>query len=134
MWNLRNRHLQQISVACGLWLWFAGVVGAEEHVVPAEELSRQAVAASASRQANRVALEKFLSSTPARQALQKANLSEAQVGRAVSVLTDDELANLAARAQKAQSDFAAGSLNNQQLTYIVIALATAVIILVIVAA
>jgi len=50
------------------------------------------------------------------------------------MLNDQELARLAARAEKANSDFAAGSLTNQELTYIVIALGTAVLILVIVAA
>jgi hypothetical protein len=134
MLNLRNRHLKRIGVTFGLWLWFGAVVRADEHVVPTEELNRQAVAASASRQAHRVELEKFLSSKPAREALRRANLSEAQVAEAVSVLTDEELANLAARAQAAQSDFAAGSLTNQQLTYIVIALGTAVLILIILAA
>lgn len=131
---LNLRHLKWISVTSGLWLWFGAVVRAEDHVVPTEELNRQAVAASASRQANRVTLEKFLSSKPARQALQKARLNGAQVTRSVSLLSDDELARLAARAQKAQSDFAAGALSNQELTYIVIALGTAVLILVIVAA
>ena len=134
MLTLRNRHLKRISVAFGFCLWFGAAVRADEHVVSTEELNRQAVAASATRQANRVALEKFLSSKPARQAVRQANLSQEQVTRAVSVLTDDELASLAARAQQAQSDVAAGALSNLHLTYIVIALVTAVVILVIVAA
>jgi hypothetical protein len=41
---------------------------------------------------------------------------------------------LVARTDKLQHDVAAGALSNQQITYILIALATAVIILVIVAA
>ena len=56
-----------------------------------------------------------------------------QVTAALPLLGDEELAQLASRAERAQADFAAGALSNQEITYILIALATAVIILVIVA-
>ena len=134
MLTFQNRHLKRICVTFGLCLWFGAAVRAEDHVVSTEELSRQAVAASASRQSNRVTLEKFFSSQPASQALQKARVDRAQLTQSVSLLSDDELARLAARAQQAQNDFAAGALSNLELTYIVIALVTAVVILVIVAA
>ena len=52
----------------------------------------------------------------------------------VSLLGDDDLARLAAQTDRVRADLEAGALTNQQLTYIVIALATAVIILVIVVA
>jgi hypothetical protein len=51
------------------------------------------------------------------------------------LLNDKELARLAAQAEKVQADVAAGALDNhQQISYIIIALATAVLILVIVVA
>jgi hypothetical protein len=49
-------------------------------------------------------------------------------------MSPEELARLAEKTNQIQNDFAAGSLTNQQLTYIVIALGTAVLVLLIVAA
>jgi hypothetical protein len=49
-------------------------------------------------------------------------------------LGPDELARLAARTNQLQQNFAGGALNNQQMTYAIIAIATAVLVLVIVAA
>jgi hypothetical protein len=54
-----------------------------------------------------------------------------QVKNAVSRLSDQELAQLAARASKAQADFAAGSLSDRDL--IIILLAVVALILIIVA-
>ncbi len=66
--------------------------------------------------------------------MKKGRIDAGQVTKAIPTLTDEDLARLAQRAASAESDFAAGALSNQELTYIVIALATAVVILVIVAA
>jgi len=46
------------------------------------------------------------------------------------LLDDEELAQLAARAEEPGAEVVGGALTNQQLTYIVIALATAVIVLI----
>ena len=105
----------------------------ESHVVPLSELHREAAAATASRQANVAKLEHFFSSEAARQALRAVKIDGDQVKTALPLLSDAELAQLAARADQTQADFAAGALTNQEITYILIALATAVIILVIVA-
>ena len=56
------------------------------------------------------------------------------MNKAIATLSPDELARLSARTTEIQNDFAAGALTNEQLTYIVIALATAVIVLIIVKA
>ena len=50
--------------------------------------------------------------------------------KAVATLSPDELARLASRTNQLQRDFAVGALTNQELTYIVIALAAAVIVLI----
>ena len=57
-----------------------------------------------------------------------------RVQTAVATLNSDELARLAARTNQLQQDFAGGALNSQQTTYAIIALATAVLVLLIVAA
>lgn len=106
----------------------------DTHVVPLSELHASVVAAGQQRQKNLSRLERFFTGAPAEKALQTARLDGNQVRNAIATLDDQELARLAARAEKAKSDFAAGTLTNQELTYIVIALGTAVLILVIVAA
>ncbi len=106
----------------------------EAHVVPLGELHAAAVAAGDQRQENISKLERFFTGETAEKALETVRLNGRQVRDAIASLDNQELARLAARAEKANSDFAAGSLTNQELTYIVIALGTAVLILVIVAA
>ena len=107
---------------------------AQEHVVSTADLRRDAVAAAQVRQTNQGKILKFFSSEQANKALKSLNLPYGRVEKAVSQLGDEELARLAARADKVQNDFAAGSLTNQQLTYIIIAIAAALIVIIIVAA
>ncbi len=54
-----------------------------------------------------------------------------QVQQAIPTLSDQELAQLARQTDRIQNDFAAGALSNEQLTYIIIALATAVVVILI---
>jgi hypothetical protein len=53
-----------------------------------------------------------------------------QVKNAVSSLSDAELAQLAARAQTVQADFAAGRLGDRDLLIIILAIAALVLIIV----
>ena len=112
----------------------ASIFAQDTHVVPLTELHSAVVAAGQQRQENVSRLERFFTGNSAESALQGARLNGSPIRNAIALLDDQELARLAARAEKANSDFAAGSLTNQELTYIVIALGTAVLILVIVAA
>jgi hypothetical protein len=104
----------------------------QQHVVSPADLQKDVAAAARARQANQAAVENFFASSRARQSLKKAGMDYRVVKQGVSLLSNDELASLAARAQRAQKQFAAGALTNQEITYIIIALATAVIILIIV--
>ena len=105
-----------------------------DHIVPAPDLHQAVRAAAQARQDHLTKLDKFFSTEPARKALETVKLDPAKVSQALTLLSDDDLARLAAQSEKMQNDVAAGSLTNQQITYILIALGTAVIILVIVAA
>jgi hypothetical protein len=109
-------------------------VYADEHVVPASELHQSLIDASAQRQDNLSKVRAFFASDEVQRALGHAGFVASRVDKAVSSLDDDELARLAARVDSVRKDIAAGALSNQELTYVVIALATAVIILIIVAA
>jgi hypothetical protein len=53
-----------------------------------------------------------------------------QVKTAVSTLNDQELAQLAARADKAQADFSAGNLSERDLILIILGIAVLVLIIV----
>jgi hypothetical protein len=59
-------------------------------------------------------------------------MNPTQVKTAVSNLSDEEVAQLASRADKAQTDFAAGHISDRDLIFI--ALAILLVILIIVAA
>ncbi len=106
----------------------------ETHVVNTSELHKTMIASSETRQQNLSKVQKFFSSKEARQALQNSKLNGSKVEKAIPLLSDEELARLASQTDKIQNDLAAGALSNQEITYIIIALATAVIILIIVAA
>jgi len=105
-----------------------------DHIVSARDLQQAMRASGQARQDNLAKIDRFFSSDPARKAFEAAKLDPAKASHAVNLLSDEELARLAARTDKLQHDVTAGALSNQQITYILIALATAVIILVIVAA
>jgi hypothetical protein len=104
---------------------------AQTHVVSPAELQKDAAAATHERQQNEKTVTDFLSSSKATKALQSAHMDPAQVTSAVSHLDDEELAQLAARSQKAQADFAAGRMSDRDL--IIILLGIAVLVLIIVA-
>ena len=106
----------------------------ERHVVPLGELHEKVVSATQNRKDAVSRLERFFTGPQAADALRSVHLNGEQVRQAVSTLSDEDLARLSARAGQANDNFAAGALTNQELTYIVIALATAVLVLIIVKA
>jgi hypothetical protein len=112
----------------------ASSYGQQIHVVPLKELHEKVVSASQNRTEMVSRLERFFTGSQAAGALQSVHLNGQQIRQAIATLSDEDLARLNARAEKATDDFAAGALTNQELTYIVIALATAVLVLIIVKA
>jgi hypothetical protein len=107
---------------------------AQEHVVSPEAIQQQLVRSAAERSQNVEALDQFFGSASARKTLKSAGISSDEVKNAVAQLSDQELAGIAGKASRAQQDFAAGALTNQQITYILIALATAVIVIILIKA
>ncbi|MDE3166352.1 MAG: hypothetical protein KGN36_11140 [Acidobacteriota bacterium] len=96
-----------------------------------EELQKEAAAATGARQRNVETLKGFLTASPqARNTLKSAGMDPAQVGAAVSGLNDEELARLAARARQSQADFAAGTMSNRDLLWILVGLAALILIIV----
>ena len=133
---LRLSGFARALVVCSLVFLLISQQGliAQSQVVRPSELKDAIEKASAARQKNRDQVRSFFASKPVKTVLSKASISSDRIDRAVSSMSADELGKLAQRTQKIQSDFAAGALSNQELTYIVIALAAAVLVLVVVAA
>jgi hypothetical protein len=103
---------------------------AQGHVVSLAELQSAAVASTQARQRNIEALQQFVSSPSAAKALKSAHIDAQQVKNAVSRLSDQELAQLASRATKADADFAAGTLSDRDLIIILVAIAALILIIV----
>jgi hypothetical protein len=101
---------------------------AQNHVVSPGELQQHVIASSHIRQQNIERINQFFSSPLAEKALKDHHIDATQVKTAVSQLSDDELAKVAARADKAQKDFAAGAITDHLLILIVIAIAVVLII------
>ena len=126
-------HVRFLAVTLILFLLIPQFVGAQSPAVSSSELRQAVEAAAQIRQKNLDDVRTFFASEPVRAALKSGKVDYQKVERAVATISPEELARLAVRTNQIQQDFAAGALTNQQLTYIVIALATAVIVILIVA-
>ncbi len=113
---------------------FQSALAGTDHVVTSAELHHALVQSSQGRQASLDSIQRLFSRPEVARAVQSTVGSPKQIMEAVAALSDDELARLAEKARGIEQDFAAGALSNQELTYIIIALATAVLILIIIEA
>jgi len=107
---------------------------AQSQIVQSSELAAAIQKVAASRRTNLEQVRSFFSSKPVRTALSKTNMTPEKIDKAVASLSDQDLAKIAEKTQKIQADFAAGAMSNQDLTYVVIALGAAVLVLIVVAA
>ena len=113
-----------------IMLIMSQIANAQGPVVSQDELKQALTDAAKTRKENLDQIRTFFSSDPAREAFKTAHIDSERVQKAVSSLDDNELTKLADQTRHIQNDFAAGALTNQQITYILIALATAVIVLI----
>jgi hypothetical protein len=124
----------RVVIACILVTIFAVPQGlmaqAAEHVVGPSDLQSQLVTTSQARQHNLDTVRQFLSSDRAQKALRSAHMNPEQVKTSVASLSDTELANLASRAEKAQADFAAGTLGDRDLIIIILLIAALILVIV----
>ncbi len=128
------RQSARVVLACVLVALFAVpqslLAQATAHVVSPADLQNEMLASSQARQQHLQQLSQFLSSDIAKKTLRSAHLSGAKVQKAVANLSDAELANLASRAEKAQADFAAGTLSDRDLIIIILGIVALVLIIV----
>ncbi|HEX6125461.1 MAG TPA: PA2779 family protein [Pyrinomonadaceae bacterium] len=125
--------LRDGALVCGLLVTSFAVPPSlrAQHVVRPTDIHKELVDATERRTKNREKVSELFSSKEAEKALKGAGMDPGQVRGAVAMLSDAELAQLAARSDKLREDFAAGAFSNRELLIIVVVIA--VIILVIVA-
>ena len=104
---------------------------AQDHLVSPQTLQKQLSDSAATRQKNIEAVNNFLSSPIADQAIRDAHYNPEQVRNAVPTLSDQELASLSTRAQDAQQKFAAGSLSKTEIGLIAIAFVVLIVVIIV---
>jgi hypothetical protein len=102
----------------------------QSHVVNSIDIHKELVSAAQTRQKNLEKVKSLFSSDETRKAMEAAQISPEKVDAAVSTLSDDELARLAARADKADKDFAAGRLSDRDLLIVLVGIAALILIIV----
>ena len=117
-----------------IWMWTLGLVLAlglaaapsrvaaqdKDHVVSLDELKSDAAKPSATREANEAAVRHLLQGEAGQQALKQAKVDYAKVDKAISTLSDDDLATVAEKSRQADHDFAAGGLSQTLIIVIVL--------------
>ena len=117
--------------ACALIaLFIPQAVAAESHVVTPTDLQKEMVAAAQTRESRIAQVTQFLSTDKAGKAMKSAGMDPQKVKTAVASLSDDELSQLASRVNKAQTDFAAGRIDDHDLILIILAIAVLVLVIV----
>ena len=101
---------------------------AQNHVVSPGQIQNDITSSSATRQRNEQELRSFLSRKEIQKAMKSEGVNPQQVTNAVSQLNDADLANLAARSQKAQRDFSAGLIGMGIFTLIGIVVVAVILI------
>jgi hypothetical protein len=99
----------------------------DSHLVTPVQLDGQVQASAATRRQEIQNLTQFLSTPQATKAMKDAKVDPVQVKTAIPSLSDAELADLSARADHAQRDFAAGMSNNTLLIIILVIVAVILI-------
>ncbi|MBV9183251.1 MAG: PA2779 family protein [Acidobacteria bacterium] len=108
------------------------LLGETVHVVSSAELQLEAARASQDREQNIAKVRKFISGPAGSETLAKAHIDGKQVQSAVAELNDQELAQLAARADQAQRDFAAGNLSTRDIALIILGVVLIILLVIVV--
>ena len=119
------------AAACGAVAMLPTKVQAQEserHVVLQRELNADAARPAEARQGDETAVRHLLSSESGQQALKSANVSYERVDKAISQLSDEDVARLAKRSRQTESDFAAGFISAKTLAYIILILVVVIVI------
>lgn len=125
----RGLHLLWAVGLSALMAFPQGII-AQDHVVSSADVKKDLQAASADRQEQLAKVEGLLGSSRAQKAMADAHINYQQVQSAVRSLSDEDLARVAAKADHAEKDFAAGNFSDRDLILIILAIAILVLIIV----
>jgi Flp pilus assembly protein TadB len=120
----------RLLAACFLLTLCATSILAQTHVVSPSDIHKELVNAAQTREQNLQKVKGLFSSDETRKAMEAAKISPERVDTAVSTLSDEELARLAARADKVDKDFAAGRISDRDLLIILVGIAALILIIV----
>jgi Flp pilus assembly protein TadB len=120
----------RLLVACFLLTLCSTSILAQTHVVSPSDIHKELVNAAKTRQQNVEKVKGLFSSDETRKAMAAAQINPERVDAAVSTLSDEELARLAARADNLDKDFAAGRISDRDLLIIILGIAALVLIIV----
>jgi hypothetical protein len=104
---------------------------ADKHVVSLGELNKDAAGPAEARRTNEAEIRHLFATIDGQKALKTANVEYAKIDRAVSSMSDEDVARISNRAREIDRDFAAGNLTDHDLLVILI-VALIVIILIVV--
>lgn len=121
-----------LAVFCALAMVTGGLAAAQQtdHGISAQEFRKDVQKASDARHADEATIRGLLSTEQGQKALKSANVDMKKVDNAVSQLSDEETARLAARSREVQRDIAAGNLSDRDLLIIIVAIAVLVLVIV----
>ena len=100
----------------------------QDHIVSSDALQQQVQNSTADRQKNIDTINRLLATPQAQQVMRDHHFDAQQVRSAVPTLSDRELADLSARASKAQHDFDAGILGVGLLSLIIILIIVIIVV------
>ena len=101
------------------------------HLVSPQAMQDQLARSAADRQKNIETVKRFFSTPIADKAIRDAHYDPEQVQRAIPTLSDQELANLAARSNQVQQEFVAGRLTKTELGLIAVAFVVLIIVIIV---
>ena len=104
---------------------------ADQHVVSLGELNKAAAGPAETRRANEAEIRQLFATVDGQKALKSVNVDYAKIDRAVSSMSDEDVARISSRARELNRDFSGGSLSDHDLLLILI-IALIVIILIVV--
>jgi len=130
--KVRTRMCLGLLLVTGLTMGVSqSVLGQEkEHAVSPQELRKDVQKASTDRQSNETAIRELLSTEQGQKALKSSGADFTKVNRAVSQLSDEDAARLAAQSRAVQKDIAAGNFNDRDLLIVLLCIAALVLIIV----
>lgn len=127
--DLRKQYLRALAVLMMIpMLALPLKAQTSDHIVSSQVLQQKVQSQSNARQQNIQTVQKFFATPLAHRAMQVEKVSPEQIQKAIPTLSSSELANLSARASRAQQQFAAGALTTSQMLLLIIVLLIVVIL------